>query len=89
MRARIVIAREQAARIRALDGHARSFVEQDRNRIGLPAIDDCEFCKTGLAEKICTDDAPDSGPSWEFVNGSAEIDELPACADCAQLAVMA
>ena len=73
---------DEAARVRAMDGHNRFWYDYDRNYAGKSELVDCSECAFGCAELIGVDYDPDLGVSFEPVNGSSEIDGEYLCAAC-------
>lgn len=77
------ISREEAARVRALSGNDRAYLERDRDRAGCTTLFDCAGCETGIFEGEFDDIDSNGHASHRAVNGSAIIDGDFLCADCA------
>ena len=44
---------------------------------------ECSWCATGVVERKVDDYDPETGASYEYLNGSARIDGAPVCKLCA------
>lgn len=57
----------------------------DRDRAGLPQLEACEGCDTGIVQRVVDDYDPELGPGYQPVNGSTHCSVCgwlcPSCSD--------